>query len=196
MNAKLVMLATWLVLSLGTAMSLPTMGLATVVASASPAISAKVHSYSVGENASFLVAGQAATNGIKPGKPDRNGKIPTITATSTRLHPNSASGCNASVCINVVGSGLHVDKWTTTGYSTEPICTYAAYWVNGVIEATSEEVCGTSFTHFTSWWDNPGYFVNITQLCNTWIQIGGSRVRQSITDSGRRIKLVRRVELW
>lgn len=121
----------------------------------------------------FLTMDQAARLGIKPGKPGRNGTVPGIKAESGGVHADSASGCNQSVCIQVYGSGLHVDEWDTDGYSSEPICTFAAYWVNGDIEATSDWICGGTFTTYYSWWVDPGWFIQNTQLCNDWISISG-----------------------
>lgn len=126
------------------------------------------------DNTSFLTVEQAAAMGIKPGIPSQNGQIPTITAMPEgSVVPQSAHGCNKNVCITVTGKKLHVSLWQTTGYSRAAICTFAAYWANGRIIATSNEICARSATLYYSYLKNPGNFPNHTQLCNTWISISG-----------------------
>jgi hypothetical protein len=70
---------------------------------------------------------------------------------ATKMHPDSpdsASGCNVStydsMCIYVVGSGLKVNDRDTSvsNYFGLDKCTYAGYWVAGVLYRTSNEVCG------------------------------------------------------
>lgn len=59
----------------------------------------------------------------------------------------SAKGCNSAVCIEVTGTGLRVDRWRTTGYTSEPLCSFAGYWRNNRLVQTSNQVCSsTGFT--------------------------------------------------
>lgn len=86
----------------------------------------------------------------------------------------SARGCNVAVCIEVIGTGLWVDRWRTTGYTSEPVCTFAAYWRNNRIIQTSNTVCGGAFTQFFSEWPGGrGRYAHGDQLCNTWVEIPG-----------------------
>jgi len=42
----------------------------------------------------------------------------TVSLLGSSVVPNSASGCNQSVCITVIGSGLYVDHVSSTGTTT------------------------------------------------------------------------------
>lgn len=87
------------------------------------------------------------------------------------ITPDSASGCNQEVCIEVIGSGLIVDQWNTFAYPPGDDCSFAAYWEDGEIAFTGEEVCGTLLETFAS--DFDGEFDNGEQVCNSWVNIGG-----------------------
>jgi hypothetical protein len=117
---------------------------------------------------------QQRSSELHPDMPGPNGTHPVARVEKRGgVTPDSASGCNQSVCINVVGSGLYVSDWSTTAYPSTYVCSYAAYWANGIVIATSNEVCGNQNDVFYSDWNNPGYFPNNTQVCNTWLQIAG-----------------------
>ncbi len=146
---------------------------------------------------SAAVNTSVATEVSQPGVAGPNGTVPVawVEATISRLRPDmtgpsgtkpvarvvasngvtplSASGCNLSVCITVIGTGLYVSDWSTTAYPSTTVCSFAAYWANGVVIATSNQVCGKSGDTFYSDWPNPGFFANNTQVCNTWVQIAG-----------------------
>jgi hypothetical protein len=125
-------------------------------------------------NTSFLTVAQGRVLGVRPGMAGKNGKVPTITARQTGgIVPNSASGCNLDVCINVIGRGLTVSNWFTTAFDADPTCTFAAYWANGAVIATSNELCGGAFTDYSSEWADPGDFADGTQVCNSWVTISG-----------------------
>jgi hypothetical protein len=92
-------------------------------------------------------------------------------ATPSALHPQSASGCNDDVCIEVDGSGLYVDDWNTYAYPPESTCSYSGFWEDGELAFTGEEdVCGTFLATYA---DMQTDFDNHTQLCNTWVGISG-----------------------
>jgi len=117
---------------------------------------------------------QAKSSTLRPDMAGPNGTHPVARVEKRKgVTPASANGCNQSVCISVVGSGLYVSDWSTTAYPSTYVCSYAAYWANGVVIATSNEVCGNQNNVFYSDWNNPGYFTNNTQVCNTWLQIAG-----------------------
>lgn len=128
---------------------------------------------------------QLASAGIHPGMNPGLGKIATA-AVAPKLKfqskpvsfaPESASGCNSStydsMCIYVTGSGLKVNDWDTSvsNYFGLDKCTYAGYWVAGVLYRTSNEVCGDG--DFWAYWAPNQYFINGTQLCNTWVNWAG-----------------------
>lgn len=99
----------------------------------------------------------------------------TASTTASRLSPvtpASHSGCNGDVCIEVTGKGLKVDKWYTAAYApgTSDICAEPVFWVDGDIDYIGYEVCGTLLE---AWDDEPEYFENHTQLCNTWTGVAG-----------------------
>jgi len=99
-------------------------------------------------------------------------KAPIAMVVKSGVQPSSASGCNLDVCIYLRGSGLHVDRWRTTARPTGYTCSYAAYWVRGVIETTSNTICGDSGDIFVSIWDDE-WFLDGTVVCNTWVHIAG-----------------------
>lgn len=92
---------------------------------------------------------------------------------AVRFSPNSASGCNADVCIQVGGSGLKVDYWNTQGLLRGGSCTYSAYWENGRVVATGWEICSGPGRYAGFREDAPLYYWGRTQICNTWVSVSG-----------------------
>ena len=88
------------------------------------------------------------------------------------VHPDSASGCNQSICIAVTGSGLNVSDWTTTAVLPRTMCSTADFLVNGSVWATGYG-CASSGDQLKADWSDPGNFANGTVLCNTWSGIAG-----------------------
>lgn len=120
-----------------------------------------------------LSAAQLAGAGIRPGMAPPDGtKISAKFTPGATVTPNSASGCSGRVCIYVFGSGLHVDDWDTSATNSSYLCTYAGYWVAGVLTGTSNVVCGDS-GQFWAYWTPARYYINGTQLCNTWLSLSG-----------------------
>jgi hypothetical protein len=87
--------------------------------------------------------------------------------------PQTASGCNQSVCIYVEGSGTQVTYWSTTAALPASMCTVAKYWASGALVYEGNTKCGSSGAEVSSYWSDPGYFAVGTQLCNTWTGIPG-----------------------
>ena len=123
---------------------------------------------------------QLASAGIHAGMNSGQAGIMAEVRPATKMHPDSpdsASGCNVStydsMCIYVVGSGLKVNDWDTSvsNYFGLDRCTYAGYWVAGVLYRTSNEVCGDG--DFWAYWAPNQYFINGTKLCNTWVNWAG-----------------------
>jgi hypothetical protein len=127
---------------------------------------------------------QLASAGIHPGMNSGTTKITAVVKPKQKIQtkpasvqPQSASGCNFStydqMCIYVYGSGLKVNEWDTSvsNYFARNTCTYAGYWVAGVLFRTSNTVCGNG--DFWAYWAPNRYFINGTQLCNTWVNWAG-----------------------
>jgi hypothetical protein len=167
--------STLLVAATAAAILVPVFAVSGAQAGASPAATAVTQPGIAGPNGTVPLAWvQATTAGLQPDMAGPNGTHPVARVEKRNgVTPASASGCNLSVCINVVGSGLYVSDWSTTAYPSTSVCSFAAYWANGVVIATSNQVCGNQNTVFYSDWNNPGFFTNNTQVCNTWPQIAG-----------------------
>ena len=85
------------------------------------------------------------------------------------MSPGSAYGCNQETCIGVVGSGLHVSYWYTTGSDTyADRCTQPAYWVAGDVAFYGSLVCGT-YSYYSSLGLSNYNFPRTAQVCNTWV---------------------------
>ena len=132
------------------------------------------------DNFSTLTQQELAAAGITPGMRAPNGDQPEVRILPKGRNSDgggpsiqSAFGCNKSVCIGLTGQGLIVDKWETWADGDLPTCTFAAYWANGQVIATSNEVCGGVNAQYYSWWNQPGMFADGTQACNTWVNIAG-----------------------
>ncbi len=89
------------------------------------------------------------------------------------ISPQTASGCNQSVCIYVEGSGTQVTYWSTTAALPASMCTVAKYWAVGVLVYEGNTKCGSPGAQVSSYWPSPGHFAAGTQLCNTWTGISG-----------------------
>lgn len=84
-----------------------------------------------------------------------------------------ASGCNDNVCIYLKGSGLYLDEWRTSASVSSSTCSYARFHRNGSVIRTSSTVCSTGSGTLVAIWDNPGWFSDGDQLCNSWYGISG-----------------------
>jgi hypothetical protein len=75
------------------------------------------------------------------------------------------------VCIYIRGSSLTVNDWDASANRSGYGCTYAAYWQNGVVIATTEYLCGDG----TAWaYLSPNrQFPNGAKLCNTFLSFAG-----------------------
>lgn len=124
---------------------------------------------------------QLASAGIRPRMNLGAARVTAVAAPmrakSGSAEPQSASGCNYgaydSMCIYVFGSKLLVDDWDTSvsNYFGLNRCTYAGYWVVGVLTGTSNVVCGNG--DFWAYSTPAQYYINGTQLCNTWLNWAG-----------------------
>jgi hypothetical protein len=117
-----------------------------------------------------LTEAELASAGIHPGMAAPNGSHPKLSVTSG-VTPYSAFGCHANVCIYVYGTGLKVNDWDASASNQIQMCTFASYWVAGVLYATTNNACGN--TDFWAYWTPDRYFINGTQLCNTFVHFAG-----------------------
>ncbi len=136
------------------------------------ALAAKINS----GNWKGLTKAELASAGIFPGRGD--GATDAAVARATAVTPDTGSGCNYGIvngatCIYVFGTGLTTTSWDTSVSNPLGIdtCTYAGYWVDGVLAITSNEVCGDGA--FWAYDTGTVTWPNQTQLCNTWVNFGG-----------------------
>lgn len=88
--------------------------------------------------------------------------------------PESASGCNIDVCIDVQGDSIFVDDWNTQAYySGAYVCTYSIFYASGRDIRQGTFVCGGAGVFFTDWPAHKTY-ANGTELCNKWRNIPGT----------------------
>lgn len=107
---------------------------------------------------------------------------PTLTGFTTRVGvvPYSASGCNQSVCISVVGTGLYVNYVNATGTSTSRNgCVKGQMLVRGSVRLQTNTVCWlnppNSIEHLTAHY-SIGYNINNgSQVCVKFIGLGAPK---------------------
>jgi hypothetical protein len=97
------------------------------------------------------------------------GATPAVKTFKTAVSPGSAFGCNQETCIGVIGGGLHVSYWYTTGSDTyADRCTQPAYWVAGDVAFYGSQVCG-KYSYYSSTGLSNYNFPRTAQVCNTWV---------------------------
>lgn len=114
----------------------------------------------------FMTVSQAAKLGIHPNQ-STNGYV-VSTPKVERVVSDSASGCNQAVCISLVGSGLIVSNWSTTGVFAIQTPAFAIYYKNGSVIATSVIVEAEPGDTLFDQMIGSHSFANGTQLCNGW----------------------------
>lgn len=139
----------------------------TVVATAATASASTRAAAPSGRHLTFMTVQQGEAQGIYPGM-SYEGSTPSPVVTIGKLRPASASGCNQNICIQVTGSGLTVSDWSTSAYFTDATESFAAYWANGSVIATSPAFNASPGTWYYDDWGHSGTFANGTILCNTW----------------------------
>ena len=87
--------------------------------------------------------------------------------------PDSASGCNQDVCIDIEGLSLIVTEWSTTAFGNVG-CTFTQFQ-GGRHTRTGDTICPDS--------SEPGVYFDTTgptgifedglRVCNVWNKIGG-----------------------
>ena len=92
---------------------------------------------------------------------------------STQIQPLDAFGCdnwyNQNVCIDLYGSGLHIDQWNTTAFGNWG-CSTAYDQINGSSIHNSPRICpssGSSGVYYFYWTANRN-FHDGDQACNQW----------------------------
>ena len=104
---------------------------------------------------------------------DEGSALAGVNALAGGMTPNSASGCNGNVCIQLYGSGLTVDNWNSQANLPVTMCSYAVYWARGAIFKTSGQTCGTGGSQLLAFSGNATTWPNQTQLCSSWVNIAG-----------------------
>lgn len=66
----------------------------------------------------------------------------TLTGAAAQAIPNSATGCNGSVCIHVQGTGLFVNYVTASGVTkSQSGCSFGEFLVRGSVREVTNPVC-------------------------------------------------------
>ncbi len=120
----------------------------------------------------FLTLKEGAALGIHPSM-SYEGSTPSPVVALGGVKPDSASGCNQAVCISVTGIGRIVEDWSTTAYFADGLESFAAYWENGVVIATSPPFYASPGTWYYDDWGHIGVFPNGAKLCNSWLGTPG-----------------------
>src|SRR5216683_2286642 len=100
------------------------------------------------------------------------GQVAAVPPAKLRVRPDSHSGCNGNICIDVYGSGLVVAGWDTYAHLGSNACGYAYFFVNGTRIARST-YCYRGKTPKVYLPGLPHTYSNGTVLCNEWLP-GGS----------------------
>lgn len=115
----------------------------------------------------YMTVQEGAALGLTPGM-SYKGSTPSKPVELGSIVSDTASGCNQSVCISVIGTGLLVSDWSTKAYFPNAGEIFAAFWANGSVIATSPSVYTPPGEWWTDDWGHEAYFANGTQLCNNW----------------------------
>lgn len=86
---------------------------------------------------------------------------------------SSASGCNRSVCIEVVGRSTNVSAWRSQAYGNQGCIKGNFQSTRGTYQTPT--ICPHSLDDGIYFWNKgpTGYFRANTFLCNTWNRIAG-----------------------
>ena len=86
----------------------------------------------------------------------------------------SATKCDGTVCLMLVGTGLTMQQWITQATFTSADCTFASYWQGSTVLSTSGTICGkVGDVAQSAKAGMPRSFPNGTVLCNTWVGVSG-----------------------
>jgi hypothetical protein len=88
--------------------------------------------------------------------------------------PMSHFGCHISVCVDVSGSGLHVNYWNTHALGNVG-CSTPYFIENNAVIIYGHQVCPNLPVDGTYFYAGPTnqYYFNNTSLCNNWSGFGG-----------------------
>lgn len=81
--------------------------------------------------------------------------------------------CDGDVCLEIEGSANTAHEWHTWGWVPSAQCSYASFWQDGSVIATSKTVCSDGAGWLYAKWSNPGTFPSGSSLCNTWASVSG-----------------------
>jgi hypothetical protein len=90
------------------------------------------------------------------------------------VQPNSASGCNQDVCIQINGYSNYISYWGTTGFNDGPLCSWPDWWYALNVVATTDILCVDDAGVFIGdWYPNRRFTPNPATACNSWWAING-----------------------
>lgn len=85
---------------------------------------------------------------------------------------SSGVKCEGVICMELIGSGLHVDTWYMYFGLPRPMCTFGVYWYGSIAVAYAPDLCGNKGDIYYSEWDNQS-FLRMQVLCNTRQNVAG-----------------------
>lgn len=157
------------------------MALLTAVATSASASTVSMAARSASAHSTAAVAPTATNHALQAAGPFHM-KTPYGTVTygwrplasaPADVTPDSASGCNQDVCIQIVGSSNKVNDWDSQAYwDGSYLCTRSRFYANNNLIRTGTVVCGGAGVFYTYWTPNK-YFPSPTLACNRWTSIPG-----------------------
>lgn len=100
---------------------------------------------------------------------------PQTVPQSSTVTPDSASGCNQDVCIQIRGYSNYISYWGTTGFNDGPVCSWPDWWFpSQTVVATADILCVDSAGVFVGdWYPNRKFTPNPALACNSFWGIPG-----------------------
>jgi len=85
---------------------------------------------------------------------------------------SSGVKCEGVICMELIGSGLHVDTCYMYFGLPRPMCTFGVYWYGSIAVGYAPDLCGNKGDIYYSEWDNQS-FLRMQVLCNTGQNVAG-----------------------
>ncbi|MGW7260525.1 hypothetical protein [Streptomyces sp. NPDC054834] len=108
--------------------------------------------------------------------------VPGISVTKSKAHsrlvgPASAHPCDDQVCMDITGTGLTVDKWTSTAAGNVGCTIATGDWLHGTTYGAKHSglICSDSSGPGIYYWAHgpKGHYPNGTEVCTYWDEISG-----------------------
>lgn len=96
---------------------------------------------------------------------------------SKSLGPTTVNKCDDVVCLDIVGTGLHIEKWSTSAFGNVG-CAQATFdfFNGGYADKHSNPICPDSSGPGVYWSRSgpTGWYRDGTEVCNYWQGARGS----------------------